>query len=86
MAEVDDGVRGEVGLLVSITELEPSKVRLVFDRVRREGTQWKSIEFSTFRDLPKEVLLQMSMSDDDLHSFGLVMTAELAALLETSGK
>jgi hypothetical protein len=27
-------------------------------------------------------MLQMSMSDDDLHSFGLVLAAELTALLE----
>jgi hypothetical protein len=84
MDDSDDGARGDVGVLVSIREIDQTSIRLVFDRVRRDGQQWESFGFSTFKNLPKETLLQMSMSEEDLHSFGLVLAAELCALLERS--
>lgn len=83
VSNTDDGTRGEVGVLVSIKDVAPSSVRLTFDRVRRTGTQWEQVGFSTFRDLPKDTMLQMSMPEDDLHSFGLVLAAELTALFES---
>lgn len=83
VSNTDDGMRGELGVLVSIKDTDPSGVRLIFDRVRRVGTRWEQIEFSTFRDLSRDAMLQMSISEDDLHSFGLVLVAELTALLET---
>lgn len=84
MSTTDDGTRGELGILVSIKEVAPSSVRLTFDRVRRVGTQWQQTGFSTFRDLSRDTMIQMSMPDDDLHAFGLVLAAELSAALESS--
>ena len=85
MTETDDGIRGEVGVVVSVRAIDATCVRLTFDRVLRDGQRWRSIGFSTFKDLPRETLTEMSISTDDLESFGLVLTAELTALLERVG-
>jgi hypothetical protein len=82
MANTDDGVRGEVGILISLRQLDESNVRLVVDRARRQGDRWVPTVFSTHRDIPKDVLLKMSMPEDDLNTLGLILIAELSGQLE----
>jgi hypothetical protein len=86
MANTDDGIRGEVGILISLRELDRSNVRLIVDRVQRQGDGWVPTAFTTHRDLPKDVLLEMSMPEEDLNTLGLVLAAELSGQLEALGE
>jgi len=82
MAEADDEKRGEHGVVVSVREDEDGSIRLVFDRATRNGSQWQVGAFVTAKQMARDTLLEMSMSDEDLNSFGLVLTAELCAALK----
>jgi hypothetical protein len=85
MCDVDDGVRGTVGILISVVDVGQSGVRLVFDRVKRDGKCWIRTEFATSKDMDKSTLLEMTMPEEDLNSIGLVLAAELSALKGRGG-
>jgi hypothetical protein len=75
-----DGNRGEIGLVVSLMATN-SGVRLVIERAKKEGRTWQTTVFVTSKEMARETLADMSMAEADINSLGLVVTAELSALL-----
>ena len=63
---------------MSIDEVAPSSVRLTFARVRRVGEQWEKLVFIASKDLSKDAMIAMSMSED-VYLPSASLAAELSA-------
>jgi hypothetical protein len=80
MTDTDGNRGGEIGLVVSLMATD-SGVRLVIERAKKEGHTWQTTVFVTSKEMARETLADMSMAEADLNSLGLVVAAELSALL-----
>ena len=84
MSEVDDGVRGEVGIVVSAVERENGRVRLVFDDVAATSTEppqeWRSTCLFTWNEYDPDDLADMNLSDEDFQRIGEMVVARIHAL------
>ena len=84
MSEVDDGVRGDVGIVISTVERGNGRVRLVFDDVVAEAgapsRRWRAVTLFTWKDHDESALSEMSLSTEDFAAIGEMVVARLQAL------
>jgi len=84
MSEVDDGTRGEVGVVVSAVEQGAGRVRLIFDDVVAEGRplpqNWRPVVLFTWNEYDESALSEMSLSTDEFAAIGEMVVARLQAL------
>lgn len=84
MSEVDDGARGDVGIVITAVERGAGRVRMVFDDVRVEGgaahQHWRPITLFTWNEYDESALSEMSLSTDEFAAIGEMVVARLQAL------
>lgn len=80
MDEVDDGIRGEVGIVISAVERANGRLRLVLDDVRPAGAGWRPFCLFTWNDYDLHDFANMSLSDEDFQLIGQMVVARIAAL------
>jgi hypothetical protein len=84
MSEVDDGARGEFGIVVSVVERDDGRARIIFDDVVSEGgtpaRRWRSTVLFTWNEYAESALSAMSLSTDEFAQIGELVVARLQAL------
>jgi hypothetical protein len=84
MSEVDDGARGEVGIVISAVERGGGRVRLVFDDVVAEKAVasrcWRAGALFTWNEYEESALSEMTLSAEDFAAIGEMVVARLQAL------
>jgi hypothetical protein len=84
MSDVDDGVRGEVGIVISVVERDGGRVRVIFDDVRSEGgspaRHWRETALFTWNEYEEADLSEMSLSSGDFAQIGEAVVARLQAM------
>jgi hypothetical protein len=84
MSEVDDGARGEVGIVITAVERGAGRVRVVFDDVRVEDgaahRRWRPIALFTWNEYEESALSEMSLSTEEFAAIGEAVVARLQAL------
>ena len=88
MAVVDDGIRGEVGIVISAVDRADGRVRVVFDDVAATGDskdrEWRPTALFTWNEYADADLTGMSLSMQDFAAIGEVVVARLQALRKRS--
>jgi hypothetical protein len=81
--EPDDGARGETGLAVSIVERADGKAGVVFDDIKREGSEapfhWSTEWFFTRIEFDLTDLVECQLEQEDFAIIGQAVVARLAA-------
>lgn len=84
MCEVDDGVRGEIGIVISAVERGVGRVRVVFDDVRAEGGAtnrcWRPITLFTWNEYDESALAEMALAAEEFAAIGEAVVARLQAI------
>lgn len=87
MAEVDDGARGTVGIVISAVDREDGQVRLIFDDVAVASgaatQEWRATCLYTWNEYDADDLANMNLSDEDYQRIGEMVVARIAALRAT---
>jgi hypothetical protein len=81
----DDGVRPNLGVVVSLLDTGGGKCRVILDDVRsgapRRDTSWVFDSFCTHKILDSGAVDRVELSDDDYRDIGIVVMARLAAFM-----
>lgn len=81
MSEVDDGARGDVGIVITAVERGAGCVRVVFDDVRVENgaahRHWRPIRLFTWNEYDESALSEMSLSTEEFAAIGEMVVARL---------
>ena len=80
MADVDDGIRGEIGIVVSAVERTNGRLRLVLEDVEPAGAEWRPFCLFTRHDYDPRDFAEMNLSDQDFQHIGEMVVARIAAL------
>ena len=81
--ETDDGIRGPLGIVVSVLERPSGEIRLIFDDVAKSSKgAWRHEWFFTWRDIPKDRIDSRSLSERELADIGLAIISRLSARLD----
>ena len=84
MTEVDDGVRGKVGIVISAVERDSGRIRLAFDDVTATSTEspqhWRATSLFTWNEYDPADIENMSLSDEDFQNIGEMVVARIHAL------
>ncbi len=84
MADVDDAIRSEDGVVVCLRRVEDGKSKLIFDDVKGDSCvnpiTWSFDTFYTWREYGDEDLNQMKLSDREYQMIGVTLVARLLAL------
>ncbi|MBB3813654.1 hypothetical protein LN461_20415 [Xanthomonas arboricola] len=83
--DVDDKIRGKVGLVVCLRDMGNGTSRLFLDDVKGDNElnpiTWKHDYFYTFSpELDNSVLEEMNLSSEQLERIGVAVVARLLAL------
>ena len=80
----DNGIRGSSGVVASLVEIEPGRLRLVLDDVKNgSGSRcgpWTHHVLYTFKDYGASDILDLKLSDKELADFGHHVLARLGVL------
>jgi hypothetical protein len=84
----DDGVRPDLGVVVSLLDTGGGKCRVILDDVRssapRRDTTWSFDVFYTHKVLDSDLVDSMELSDDEYRGLGVAIMARLIALMRQS--
>ena len=80
MDEVDDGIRGEVGIVVSVVERTNGRLRLVLDDAKPAGADWRPFCLFTWNDYDPRDFADMNLTSEDFQRIGEMVVARIAAL------
>lgn len=80
MDEEDDGIRGEVGIVVSAVERPNGRLRLVLDDAKPDGAEWRPFCLFTWHDYDPRDFAGMNLSDQGFQRIGEMVVARIAAL------
>jgi hypothetical protein len=87
--ELDDGIRGLTGVVVSVAERPDGQARLVFDDVARADAaspyQWNSEWFFTRAEFALADLLEGRLDEKDYVNIGHAIVSRLVAQYEARG-
>lgn len=77
---LDDGLRGSKGVLVSVVRRSNGQIRLLVDRVRRgDDGRWSAWSMLTFKDFDEEQLAADDPDEQDMTNLGDIILAEIVA-------
>jgi hypothetical protein len=77
--DVDDGVRGPVGVSACLVDEGDGRLRLVLDDVARDGPTCTVETFYTHKRFPKKALLSLALKEKDLADIGMSLLVRLIA-------
>ena len=84
----DDGVRPDLGVVVSLLDIGGGKCRVILDDVRsgapHRDTTWSFDVFYTHTVLDSDPVDRMELSDDEYRGLGVAILARLIALMGRS--
>jgi hypothetical protein len=84
MADADDGVRSQAGVVVCLRNIGNGISKLILDDVQSNSSanpiSWCFKHFYTWREFSDEDLNQMKLSDDDYKMIGENIVARLLGL------
>lgn len=84
MTEVDDGIRGSVGIVISAVERDSGRIRLVFDDAAATSSaapqQWQAVHLFTWNEYDPADIENMGLSDEDFQNIGEMVVARIHAL------
>jgi len=84
MADADDGVRSQAGVVVCLRDIGNGISKLIFDDVQGSAPtnpiSWSFNSFYTWREYSEEDLNQLKLSDDDYKMIGENIVSRLLAL------
>jgi hypothetical protein len=83
MSEVDDGIRGDVGIVISAVERPNGRVRVIFDDVLWENgpkPRWSPRTLFTWNEYEESALSEMALSPSDFAAIGEAVVARIQAL------
>ena len=82
--QTDNGKRGSSGVVLSLAESAPGKLRIVADDVKNEsGSElgpWSHQVLYTFKDYDASDILEQRLSDKELAAFGFSVLVRLGVL------
>lgn len=82
--ETDNGKRGASGLVLSLVDAAPGKLRIVVDDVKNEsGSErgpWAHNVLYTFKDYDATDIMNQQLSDKELAEFGFAILVRLGVL------
>jgi hypothetical protein len=82
--ETDNGKRGSSGVVLSLVESAPGKLRIVADDVKNtSGSElgpWAHHVLYTFKDYDAVEIKKQQLSDKELASFGFAILVRLGVL------
>jgi hypothetical protein len=82
--ETDNGKRGSNGVVLSLVESVPGKLRLVADDVKNESGSdrgpWTHHVLYTFKDYDADQIKNQKLSDKELAEFGFAVLVRLGVL------
>ena len=85
---LDDGVRPNLGVVVSLLDIGGGQCRVILDDVRsaesRRETTWSYDLFYTHKLLDSNAVNLMELSDEEYRGLGIAIMARLIALVGTS--
>jgi hypothetical protein len=85
MTDVDDTIRGKVGIVISAVARDSGRIRLVFDDVAATSTEspqhWRATCLFTWNEYDPADIENMSLSDEDFQNIGENVVARIHALL-----
>ena len=83
MTDVDDGIRGNVGIVISAVERDSGRIRLAFDDVTATSTEspqhWRATSLFTWNEYDPADIENMSLSNEDFQNIGKMMVARIHA-------
>ncbi len=84
--ETDNGKRGGSGVVISLVDVAPDKLRIVVDDVKNESRSergpWRHHVLYTFKDYRAGDITNQKLSDKELAEFGFAVLVRLGALHE----
>ncbi len=84
MADVDDAIRSENGVVVCLRTTEKGKSKVIFDDVKSDSplnpVEWSFSSFYTWQEYSDEDLDQMKLSSREYQMIGENLVARLLAL------
>ena len=84
--ETDNGKRGASGVVISLVDVAPDKLRLVLDDVKNEsGSErgpWNHHVLYTFKDYGANDIKNQKLSEKELAEFGFAVLVRLGVLHE----
>lgn len=84
MSEVDDGTRGDVGIVITAVDRGSGRVRMILDDVSAEGgaaqRRWRPVVLFTWNEYEEPALSELSLSTEEFAAIGEMVVARLQAL------
>jgi hypothetical protein len=81
--KTDNGKRGASGVVISLVDVAPGKLRIVLDDVKNESESecgpWSHHVLYTFKDYRADDITNQKLSDKELAEFGFAVLVRIGA-------